>query len=100
MHNIDETGVSTVAQSANNVAQIGKKLVGQAVCGEQGNVITVGMIIRTAGNNLPADFIYPRAIFPDYLMFVAQPGSLGMVISPLSSWIRGPLLLKVLEIAK
>ena len=34
VHNTDETGVSTVVQSPDIVAQIGMKQVGQAVSGE------------------------------------------------------------------
>jgi len=76
------------------------KQIGQAVCVERGTVITLGMIISTVGNNVPAVFVYPIAIIHDLLMFVAKPGNLGLVIIPQSSWITGPLLLKVLELAK
>ena len=81
------------------LVRLGKQ-VGQAVCVERGTVITLGMIIITVGSNVPAVIVYPIAINHDSLMFVAKPGNLGLVIIPQSSWITGPLLLKVLELAK
>ena len=58
------------------------------------------MIISSVGNTAPPVFIFPRVRLHDSLMFGAPPGSLGLVNSPQSSWITGPLFLKVLEHAK
>ena len=49
---------------------------------------------------VPSVFIFPRARLRDSLMFGVPPGSLGLVNSPQSSWIIGPLFLKVLEYVK
>ena len=58
VRNIDETGVSTVAQSPNIVDQIGTKQVGQAVSSERGTMIAVCMIINSVGNTVPPAFIF------------------------------------------
>ena len=63
-------------------------------------MITISMIINLVGNIIPPVFIFPRARLHDSLMFGATPGSLGLVNSPQSRWITGPLFLKVLEHAK
>ena len=63
-------------------------------------MITVCMIINPIGNTEPPVFIFRRARLNDLLMFGAPPGSLGLVNSPQSSWITGPLVLKVLEHVK
>jgi len=58
------------------------------------------MIISFVGNTVPSVFIFPRARFHDSLMFGVPPRSLGLVYSPQSSWITGPLFLRVLEHVK
>jgi len=95
MYNIDETGESTVVQSSNIVAESGTKQVGV-----QGTMITLCMIINSVGNTVPPAFILPRARLHDSLMLGVPPGSMGLVNSPHSSWITGPLFLKVLECVK
>ena len=65
VYNIDKTVVFTVVQSPKIVAQIGRKQDGQAVCGEQGAMITVCMIISSVGNTIPPVFIFPRARLHD-----------------------------------
>ena len=49
---------------------------------------------------VPSVFIFPRARLRDSLMFGVPPGSLGLVNSPQSGWITGPLFLKVLQHVK
>ena len=80
MHNIDETGVSTVVQSPNIVAQLGVKRVGHAVSGERGTMITLCMITNSLGDTVPPVFISPRIRLNDSLMFGTPTGSLGLVI--------------------
>jgi len=63
-------------------------------------MITACMIINSVGNTVPPVFISLRARLNDSLMFHAPPGSLGLVSSPQSTWITGPLFLKVLEYVK
>jgi hypothetical protein len=58
------------------------------------------MIINCVGNILPAVLIFPRATLHDSLMSVAPPGSLRLVYSPQSSWVTGPLFLKVFNLEK
>jgi len=100
VYNIDETGVSTVVQSPNIVAQLGTKWVLQAVSGERGAMLTLCMIIYSFGYTVPPVSIFPRRRLHDSLMFGAPPGSLVLVNSPQSSWITGPVFLKVLEHVK
>jgi len=58
------------------------------------------MIISSVRNTVPPVFIFPRARLHDSLMFGVPPGSFGLVNSPHSIWITGPLFLKVLEHVK
>ena len=99
-YNIDATGVSTVVLYRNIVVQFGRKQAGQAVSGEGGNMFTLCMITIFVGNSVAAVFIFPRTILHDSLMFLAPPGSLGLVNIPQSSWIRRPLFLKVPDLTK
>ena len=85
VYNIDKTGVSTVVQSPNIVAEIGTKQAGQVVSGEIGNIITICMIIISVGNTIPPFFIFLRERLQDSLMIGAPPGSLGLVNSLQSS---------------
>ena len=100
VYNIDETGVSRVVLIRNIVAQIGMQQVGQAVSGERETMIAVCMIISSVDNTVPLAFIFPRTRLHDSLTIGAPPGSLGLVNSPQSIWMTGPLFLKVLEHAK
>lgn len=97
IYNLDETGVSTVCQAPNIVAQTGVKQVGHVVSGERGKLITVCGIINAIGNALPPVFIFPRARMHESLMINAPEGSLGLANSPTSGWMTGELFLKVLE---
>ena len=63
-------------------------------------MITECMINNSVGNTVPPVCIFPRARLHDSLIFGAPPGSLGLVNSPQSSWVTGPLFLKVLEHVK
>ena len=63
-------------------------------------MFTIYVVTNSVDNTLPPVSIYPRARLHDSLMFGAPPGSLGLVNSPQSSWITGPLFLKVLEYVK
>jgi len=65
VYNIDKTGVSTVVQSPNIVAQIGTKQVGQAVSGEGGTMVTLCMINSSVGNTVPPVCIFPRTRLHD-----------------------------------
>jgi len=70
------------------------KQVGQAVSGERVNITAVCMIINSVHNTV---------VFPSLhglVIFGAPPGSLELVNIPQSSWITGPLVLKVLEHVK
>ena len=69
VYNIEETGVSTIVQSPNNVAQLQTKQVGQAVSGE-GKVSTVCMMINSVGTTVPPVFILPRARLHDSLTMI------------------------------
>jgi hypothetical protein len=72
VYNIDETGVFTVVQSPNIVAQLGTKLVEKVVSGERGAVLTLCMIIYSFGYyTVPPVSIFPKARLHDSLMFGA-----------------------------
>ena len=58
------------------------------------------MIINSSGNTVPPVPFFPRARLHDSLMFGAPPRSLGLVNSPQSSWMIGPLFLTILEQVK
>jgi hypothetical protein len=58
------------------------------------------MIINPFGNTVPPVFIFPRTRLHGSLMLGVPPGSMGLVSSPYSSRITGPLFLKVLECMK
>jgi len=70
VYNIDETGVYTVVQSPNIVAQLGRKQVGLAASGERGTLITLCMIINSVGNTVLQTFVFPRARLHDSLMLM------------------------------
>jgi hypothetical protein len=62
-------------------------------------MITLCMIINSIGNTVPPVFIFPRARrLHDSFVFGALPGSFVLVNSTQSSWIKGPISLKVLGI--
>lgn len=65
--NLDETGVTTVVQTPNIVAEVGSKQVGQAVSAERGTLITISAIVTASGNTIPPVFIFPRAKLHDYM---------------------------------
>lgn len=95
--NLDETGVMTVVQAPNVIAEKGVKQVGQAVSGERGNLVTMVGIVSASGNTIPPVFIFPRARFHDTFMNGAPPGSLGLVNSPSSGWMTSSLFFKTME---
>jgi hypothetical protein len=97
IYNLDETGITTVVQAPNIVARKGTKQVGQIVSAERGQLITMCGIVNASGNSIPPVFVFPRARFHDTMLSGAPVGSLGLVNSPTSGWMTGPLFLKVLE---
>lgn len=97
IYNIDETGVSTVVDPPNVVAQKGVRQVGQNVSAERGQMITACMTINAVGQSLPPVFIFPRVRMSDLLMIGAPDGSLGLPNSTQSAWINSALFVKVLE---
>ncbi|XP_055906379.1 uncharacterized protein LOC129941699 [Eupeodes corollae] len=95
--NLDETGVTTVVQAPNVIAQKGQKQVGQSVSAERGQLITMCAIVSAIGNTIPPVFIFPRARFHDTMLNGAPTGSVGYANSPTSGWMTGGLFVKVLE---
>jgi hypothetical protein len=67
------------------VARLGTKLVGKAVSGERGAILTLSMIVYSFGYTVPPVPIFPRARLHDSLMFGAPPSSLVLMNSPQSS---------------
>ena len=64
---------------------------------ECGQLITMCGIGNAIGNFIPPVFIFPRAWFHDNMIKGGPPGCVGYANSPTSSWMTGPLFLKVLE---
>lgn len=60
IYNLDETGVSTVVQAPNVIAQLGARQVDQAVSGERGSMITLCMIVNAVGNRIPPVLFFPE----------------------------------------
>ncbi|XP_055918583.1 uncharacterized protein LOC129950684 [Eupeodes corollae] len=95
--NLDETGLTTVVQAPNVIAQKGQKQVGQCVSAERGQLITMCAIVNAVGNTIPPVFIFPRARYHESMLTGAPAGSVGYVNSPTSGWMTGVLFIKVLE---
>ncbi|GBN67897.1 hypothetical protein AVEN_189612-1 [Araneus ventricosus] len=76
--NFDETGITTVLQSPEVIAQTGKKQVRQAVSGERGELVSFCGIISATGNSIPPFFIFPRVKYKDYFLCDAPTGSLAI----------------------
>ena len=75
--NMDETGLSSVQQPVNVVAQKGKKRVGKMTSGEKGKTVTVLCAANAAGQFVPPMFIYSRARLQESLLNGAPVGSIG-----------------------
>lgn len=95
--NLDETGISTVVDAPNIIAQKGVKQVGQVTSAERGALVTMCAIVSADGNSLPPVFIFPRARYHDSFLAGAPAGSIGLVNNPPSGWMTKVLFLKVLE---
>lgn len=93
--NVDETGVSTLLDPPNVVAQKGTKQVGQCVSAERGPMITIVMTVSATGQVVSPVFIFPRAWLSDGLMVGAPIGNLGLVNSPTSAWINSNLFISL-----
>jgi hypothetical protein len=63
-------------------------------------MITFCIIISSAVNTVPPVLIFPNIRLYGLQLFGAPAGSLGLMNSPVSSWITGLLFLKVLEHVK
>lgn len=93
--NIDETGITTVAQAPKVIAATGKKQVGQIVSGERGELVSFCGIVSAAGTTLPPVLIFPRIKFKDSFLYGAPAGSLGL--SSRNGWMTAELFVRVLE---
>lgn len=93
--NIDETGITTVAQAPKVIAATGKKQVGQIVSSERGELVSFCGIICAGGTVIPPVFVFPRIKFKDCFLNGAPAGSLGL--SSRNGWMTTELFVKVLE---
>ena len=91
IHNLDETGCTTVQNPKDIVTEIGKKQVGSATSAERGTLVTVVYTINAAGNVLPPMFIFPRKNFRDHFNRGGRPGCIGQANK--SGWINEELFL-------
>lgn len=95
IYNVDETGVTTVQNPKQVVAEKGKRQVGSITSGERGELVTVVCAINAAGNAVPPMFIYPRVRFKDHFLTGAPPGAVGT--SSRTGWINEEIFAKFLE---
>lgn len=95
IHNVDETGVTTVQTPKQVVAEKGKKQVGAITSAERGELVTVVCAINATGNAVPPMFIFPRVRYRDHFITGAPPGSIGS--STRSGWINEDTFAEFLE---
>lgn len=95
IHNLDETGCTTVQSPGDVVTEKGKKQVGSATSAERGELVTVVYTINASGNLHPPMFIFPRVNFRDHFTRGGPPGCIGRATK--SGWMNTDLFLDYLR---
>jgi DDE superfamily endonuclease len=95
VHNIDETGFTTVQVPNKIVAGRGAKQVGKITSAERGTLVTVCCAVSALGNCIPPFLIFPRVYFKDAMMNGAPVGSHGEVHP--SGWMTAENFVKFLQ---
>lgn len=95
IYNLDETGLTTVHNPPNVLAQRGMKQVGQVTSGERGILVTVCCFINAIGNAVPPFMIFPRVNFKPHMLNGAPPGTAGAASK--SGWVNSEIFLKILQ---
>lgn len=93
--NVDETGISTVQNPCNILAQKGQKQVGVVASWERGKNHTVCCAISASGAFIPPMFIYPRQRMTTLLERGGPPGSIYRCNK--SGWMTEELFLEWLK---
>lgn len=93
--NVDETGISTVQNPCNILAQKGQKQVGVVSSWERGKNHTVCCAISASGVFIPPMFIYPRQRMTPLLERGGPPGSIYRCGK--SGWMTEDLFLEWLQ---
>ncbi|XP_043234053.1 uncharacterized protein LOC122387709 [Amphibalanus amphitrite] len=77
IYNLDETGITTVAEMEKVVAQKGAKQVGSITAAERGTLVTVACAVNATGNAMPPFFVFPRVRYSDSFVDGGPAGSDG-----------------------
>ena len=98
VYNIDKTGMTTVQNPHQILAEMGTKRWGQAL------LVIVVCAIKATGNSIPLMFIFPSVNYKDHFIKSRPTGSIGSANS--SGWIYENLFctflqhIRVVELAK
>lgn len=93
--NVDETGISTVQNPCNILAQKGQKQVGVVTSWERGKNHTICCAISASGVFIPPMFIYPRQRMTPLLERGGPPGSIYRCSK--SGWMTEELFMEWLK---
>ena len=91
INNLDETGISTVAEVDKVAAQKGVKQVGSITATERGTLVTVACAVNAVGNTLPPFFVFPRVRYNSSFVNGGPTGS-GECATP-KGWMTSDVFL-------
>nr|XP_023012902.1 uncharacterized protein LOC111502944 [Leptinotarsa decemlineata] len=84
IHNVDESGLSTVHTPLKVLAPKGSKQVGTVTSAERGNNVTIIACVNARGNSVTPCMIFPRVHFKSHMTNGAPPKTLGL--ANVSGW--------------
>lgn len=87
IHNVDETGVTTVHIPKKIIAQKGVKQVAKVTSGERGQLITMCSTVNAMGAYLPPFLVFPRQRAKESMTKGALPGTYAAAHP--SGWMTG-----------
>jgi transposase len=93
--NMDETGLSTTAQSRRVLAKKGVRNVVQRTSADKGENVTLCGIVCANGNAVPPCLLFLRVRFVPSMLFGAPAGTLGLASR--TGWMNSSLFLDVLK---
>lgn len=89
IHNLDESGCTTVHNVPKVLAPKGRKLFGHVTSQKRGELVTICSVISACGTSLPPVFVFPRKEVKNYMMIGAPEGSLGLASG--NGWMKSEL---------
>lgn len=95
IHNVDETGVTTVQKTGRVIAKIGTKQVGKMVSGERGVLVTMAVAVSASGASIPPFFVFPRARLQPSFLNNGNNGANGAAAA--SGWMNSATFMEFLE---